>query len=118
MNSKKQTRVRRAKRTRMKIRELGANRLSIHRTPRHIYAQVLSSDGGKTLASASTLDADVKSAIKNSGNTDAAATVGKIIAEKSKAAGITSVAFDRSGFKYHGRVKALADAARENGLEF
>ena len=118
MNSKKQTRVRRAKRTRMKIRELGANRLSIHRTPRHIYAQVLSSDGGKTLASASTLDADVKSAIKGSGNTDAAATVGKIIAEKSKAAGITSVAFDRSGFKYHGRVKALADAARENGLEF
>lgn len=118
MNSKKQTRVRRAKRTRMKIRELGANRLSIHRTPRHIYAQVLSSDGGKTLASASTLDADVKSAIKNSGNTDAAATVGKIIAEKSKAAGVSKVAFDRSGFKYHGRVKALADAARENGLEF
>ena len=118
MNSKKQTRVRRAKRTRMKIRELGANRLSIHRTPRHIYAQVLSSDGGKTLASASTLDADVKSAIKNSGNTDAAATVGKIIAEKSKAAGVSKVAFDRSGFKYHGRVKALADSARENGLEF
>lgn len=118
MNSKKQTRIRRAKRTRMKIRELGANRLCIHRTPRHIYAQVLSADGEKTLASASTLDADVKSAIKNSGNTDAAATVGKIIAEKSKAAGVSSVAFDRSGFKYHGRVKALADAARENGLEF
>ena len=118
MNSKKQTRIRRAKRTRMKIRELGANRLCIHRTPRHIYAQVLSADGQKTLASASTLDADVKSAIKNSGNTDAAATVGKIIAEKSKAAGVSSVAFDRSGFKYHGRVKALADAARENGLEF
>lgn len=118
MNSKKQTRVRRAKRTRMKIRELGATRLSIHRTPRHIYAQVLSSDGGKTLASASTLDADVKSAIKNSGNADAAATVGKIIAEKSKAAGVSKVAFDRSGFKYHGRVKALAEAARENGLEF
>ena len=118
MNSKKQTRVRRAKRTRMKIRELGANRLSVHRTPRHIYAQILSADGGKTLASASTLDADVKSAIKSSGNTDAAATVGKIIAEKSKAAGVTSVAFDRSGFKYHGRVKALAEAARENGLEF
>jgi len=118
MNSKKQTRVRRAKRTRMKIRELGANRLSVHRTPRHIYAQILSADGGKTLASASTLDADVKSAVKSSGNTDAAATVGKIIAEKSKAAGVTSVAFDRSGFKYHGRVKALAEAARENGLEF
>jgi len=118
MNSKKQTRIRRAKRTRMKIRELGANRLCIHRTPRHIYAQVLSANGEKTLASASTLDADVKSAIKNSGNTDAATTVGKIIAEKSKAAGITAVAFDRSGFKYHGRVKALAEAARENGLEF
>ncbi len=118
MNSKKVTRVRRAKRTRMKIRELGATRLCIHRTPRHIYAQVLSADGATTLASASTLDADVKSAIKNSGNTDAAATVGKIIAEKSKAAGVTSVAFDRSGFKYHGRVKALAEAARENGLEF
>lgn len=118
MNSKKETRVRRAKRTRMKIRELGANRLCVHRTPRHIYAQVLSADGAKTLASASTLDADVKSAIKNSGNADAAAAVGKMIAEKSKAAGVTSVAFDRSGFKYHGRVKALAEAARENGLEF
>jgi len=118
MNSKKQTRIRRSKRTRMKIRELGAVRLSIHRTPRHIYAQVLSADGAKTLASASTLDADVKSAVKATGNADAAAAVGKLIAEKSKAAGVTSVAFDRSGFKYHGRVKALADAARENGLEF
>jgi len=87
MNSKKQTRIRRAKRTRMKIRELGANRLCIHRTPRHIYAQVLSANGEKTLASASTLDADVKSAIKNSGNTDAATTVGKIIAEKIKSSG-------------------------------
>ncbi|HEY9200825.1 MAG TPA: 50S ribosomal protein L18 [Gammaproteobacteria bacterium] len=118
MNSKKQTRIRRSKRTRMKIRELGAVRLSIHRTPRHIYAQVLSADGAKTLASASTLDADVKSAVKSTGNIDAAVAVGKLIAEKSKAAGVTSVAFDRSGFKYHGRVKALADAARENGLEF
>lgn len=118
MNSKKQTRIRRSKRTRMKIRELGAVRLSIHRTPRHIYAQVLTADGATTLASASTLDADVKSAVKATGNTDAAAVVGKLIAEKSKAAGVTSVAFDRSGFKYHGRVKALADAARENGLEF
>ena len=118
MKSKKQIRVRRSTRTRMKIRELGADRLCIHRTPRHMYAQIISADGEKTLASASTLDADVKSAIKNSGNTDAATTVGKIIAEKSKAAGITTVAFDRSGFKYHGRVKALADSARENGLEF
>ncbi len=118
MNSKKQTRIRRSKRTRMKIRELGAVRLSIHRTPRHMYAQILSADGATTLASASTLDADVKSAVKATGNADAAAAVGKLIAEKSKAAGVTSVAFDRSGFKYHGRVKALADAARENGLEF
>ncbi|MDH5764840.1 MAG: 50S ribosomal protein L18 [Gammaproteobacteria bacterium] len=118
MKSKKETRIRRAKRTRLKIRELGANRLCIHRTPRHIYAQVISADGAKVLASASTLDADVKSSVKSTGNVDAASAVGKVIAEKSKAAGISSVAFDRSGFKYHGRVKALADAAREGGLEF
>ncbi len=118
MNSKKQSRIRRAKRARMKIRELGAHRLCIHRTPRHIYAQVISPDGAKILASASTLDADVKSAVKATGNIDAASAVGKAIAEKSKAAGVSSVAFDRSGFKYHGRVKALADAAREGGLEF
>lgn len=118
MNSKKQSRIRRAKRSRMKIRELGAHRLCIHRTPRHIYAQVISPEGDKVLASASTLDADVKSAVKSTGNIDAASAVGKLIAEKSKAAGVNSVAFDRSGFKYHGRVKALADAAREGGLEF
>jgi len=118
MKSKKASRIRRAKSTRMKIRELGASRLCVHRTPRHIYAQVISADGEKVLASASTLDADVKSSIKNSGNVEAAATVGKFIAEKSKAAGVESVAFDRSGFKYHGRIKALADAAREGGLEF
>ena len=118
MNSKKNTRIRRAKRSRIKIRELGAHRLCIHRTPRHIYAQVISPEGDKVLAAASTLDADVKSAVKNSGNIDAASAVGKAIAEKSKAAGVSSVAFDRSGFKYHGRVKALADAAREGGLEF
>ena len=118
MNSKKQSRIRRAKRSRMKIRELGAHRLCIHRTPRHIYAQVISPEGDKVLASASTLDADVKSAVKSTGNIDAATAVGKLIAEKSKAAGVNSVAFDRSGFKYHGRVKALADAAREGGLEF
>jgi len=118
MKSKKASRIRRAKSTRMKIRELGASRLCVHRTPRHIYAQVISADGEKVLASASTLDADVKSSIKNSGNVEAAATVGKLIAEKSKAAGVESVAFDRSGFKYHGRIKALADAAREGGLEF
>ena len=118
MKSKKTSRIRRAKSTRMKIRELGADRLCIHRTPRHIYAQVISPDGGKVLASASTLDADVKSTVKNTGNVDAASAVGKLIAEKSKAAGIESVAFDRSGFKYHGRIKALADAAREGGLQF
>lgn len=118
MNSKKITRIRRAKRSRMKIRELGAHRLCIHRTPRHIYAQVISPEGDKVLAAASTLDAEVKSAVKNTGNIDAASAVGKVIAEKSKAAGVSSVAFDRSGFKYHGRVKALADAARESGLEF
>ncbi|VAW57283.1 LSU ribosomal protein L18p (L5e) [hydrothermal vent metagenome] len=118
MKSKKAIRIRRSTRTRKKIRELGAERLCIHRTPRHMYAQIISADGSKTLASASTLDSDVKSVIKNSGNADAATAVGKIIAEKSKDAGVTTVAFDRSGFKYHGRVKALAESARENGLEF
>jgi large subunit ribosomal protein L18 len=118
MISKKAGRVRRAKSTRFKIRELGAHRLCIHRTPRHIYAQVISPEGDKVLAAASTLDADVKSSIKSTGNIDAATAVGKLIAEKSKAAGVIAVAFDRSGFKYHGRVKALADAAREAGLEF
>lgn len=118
MKSKKLSRIRRAKSTRMKIRELGATRLCVNRTPKHIYAQVISADGSKVLAAASTLDADVKSAVKNTGNVDAASAVGKAIAEKSKAAGVNSVAFDRSGFKYHGRIKALADAARESGLEF
>jgi large subunit ribosomal protein L18 len=115
---KKSSRIRRSRRTRAKIASLGVHRLSVHRTPRHTYAQVFSSETGNVVASASTLAADVKALIKNSGNTDAAATVGKIIAEKAKAAGIESVAFDRSGFKYHGRVKALAEAARENGLKF
>jgi len=118
MNSKKMSRIRRAKRSRIKIRELGAHRLCVYRTPRHIYAQVISPDGSKVLASASTLDAGVKSAVKSTGNVDAATAVGKLIAEKSKAAGVNAVAFDRSGFKYHGRIKALADAAREGGLEF
>jgi large subunit ribosomal protein L18 len=115
---KKTSRLRRAKRARSKIRELGANRLTVHRTPRHMYAQVISPDCDKVLASASTLDADVKKDIKASGNVDAAAAVGKAIAERAKKAGITEVSFDRSGFKYHGRIKALADAARENGLQF
>ena len=115
---KKSSRIRRSRRTRAKIASLGVHRLSVHRTPRHTYAQVFSSETGNVVASASTLAADVKALIKYSGNTDAAATVGKLIAEKAKAAGIESVAFDRSGFKYHGRVKALAEAAREHGLKF
>ena len=118
MNSKKSSRIRRSKKTRAKISELGAHRLSIHRTPRHIYAQVISADDNKVVASASTLQKEVSADLKYTGNVDAASAVGKAIADKSKSAGITKVAFDRSGFKFHGRVKALADAARENGLEF
>ena len=116
MSDKKVSRQRRAKRVRMKIRELGANRLCINRTPRHIYAQIIASDGDKVLATASTLEKDLCSG--STGNVEAAAAVGKLVAERAVAAGVTSVAFDRSGFKYHGRVKALADAAREAGLEF
>lgn len=116
MSDKKLSRLRRARRARAKIRELGATRLSIHRTPRHIYAQVIAGDGSKVLASASTLDKDLRSG--KTGNADAAKAVGLLIAERAKAAGIIQVAFDRSGFRYHGRVKALADAAREGGLEF
>ncbi len=117
MKSKKESRLRRAKRTRAKISELGAHRLSVHRTPRHIYAQVIDPAGNKVVASASTLQKDIRNGLKSTGNAEAAAAVGKAIAEKSNSAGIDQVAFDRSGFKYHGRVKALADAARENGLE-
>jgi large subunit ribosomal protein L18 len=116
MSDKKLSRLRRARRARAKIRELSITRLAIHRTPRHIYAQVIAEDGAKVLASASTLDKDLRSG--KTGNVDAAKAVGALIAERAKAAGITQVAFDRSGFKYHGRVKALADAAREGGLEF
>lgn len=115
---KKTSRLRRARRARAKIKELGAHRLSIHRTPRHIYAQVIAPNGSEVLASASTVEGDMKKSLKGTGNVDAASAVGKAIAERAKSAGITRVAFDRSGFKYHGRVKALADAARENGLEF
>ncbi len=116
MNEKKQARLRRARRGRVKIRTLGVDRLSVNRTPRHIYAQVISAAGDKVLASASTLDKDLRSG--NTGNVDAAKAVGTLIAERAKAAGITEVAFDRGGYKFHGRVKALADAAREGGLEF
>lgn len=118
MNDKKTSRLRRALRARAKIRELGAYRLCIHRTPRHIYAQVIAPNGSEVVAAASTLQADIKSGLKSTGNIAAAIAVGKAVAEKAKAAGVTQVAFDRAGFKYHGRVKALADAARENGLEF
>ena len=115
---KKTNRLRRAKRTRAKIRELAVPRLTVHRTPRHIYAQVIDADGGRVLAAASTVGKELRSAVKNGGNVDAATSVGKSIAEKAVAAGVSHVAFDRAGFKYHGRVKALADAARENGLKF
>ncbi|MDH5354872.1 MAG: 50S ribosomal protein L18 [Gammaproteobacteria bacterium] len=115
---KKTSRIRRSRRTRAKIAELGVNRLSVYRTPRHTYAQVFSGETGNVVAAASTLNAEVKSLIKYSGNVDAAVVVGKLIAEKATAAGIETVAFDRSGYKYHGRIKALADSARENGLKF
>jgi large subunit ribosomal protein L18 len=115
---KKQNRMRRARKARAKISELEQNRLTVHRTPRHIYAQVIGPDGGTVLASASTVEKEVRKGVKSSGNVEAAAIVGARIAEKAKAAGIDTVAFDRSGFRYHGRVKALADAAREAGLKF
>ena len=110
-------RQRRARKTRGKIRELESYRLCIHRTPKHIYAQVIAPNGSEVVASASTLQADVKKGLKGTGNVSAAQAVGKTVAERAKAAGVTKVAFDRSGFKYHGRIKALADAARECGLE-
>jgi len=116
--NKFEKRARRARKTRMKIAELGVERLCIHRTPRHIYAQIIDPTGGKVLASASTVEAEVRSALKNTGNAEAAAFIGKRIAEKAKTAGVNKVAFDRAGFAYHGRVKALADAAREAGLNF
>jgi large subunit ribosomal protein L18 len=115
--NKNAQRLRRAIPARAKIRELKAMRLSVHRTPQHIYAQIFDSNS-KVLAAASTLQKTVREGLKNTGNAAAAAAVGKAIAEKAVAAGIKQVAFDRSGFKYHGRIKALADAARANGLEF
>lgn len=115
---KKQNRLRRARKGRAKIEQLAVNRLSVHRTPRHIYAQIIAADGGTVLAAASTVEKDVRKGTKVTGNIAAAAIVGARIAEKAKAAGIDTVAFDRSGFRYHGRVKALADAAREAGLKF
>lgn len=111
-------RLRRARKTRAKIAELKVTRLSVHRTNTHIYAQIIAETGDKVIVSASTVEADVRKTLKNGGNVEAAAAIGKLIAEKAKKAGVTTVAFDRSGYKYHGRIKALADAARENGLSF
>lgn len=111
-------RLRRARKTRAKIAELKVTRLSVHRTNTHIYAQIIAESGDKVIASASTVEADVRKNLKNGGNVEAATVIGKLIAEKAIKAGVTTVAFDRSGYKYHGRIKALADAARENGLSF
>ena len=116
MSAKNDSRLRRARKARQRMRTQGVNRLSVHRTPRHIYAQVFAPTGDTVLASASTLDASLRAG--NTGNADAAAEVGKLVAARALEAGVSKVAFDRSGFKYHGRVKALADAAREGGLEF
>ncbi|RUM93797.1 MAG: 50S ribosomal protein L18 [Thiothrix sp.] len=118
MDRKKASRLRRAKRSRAKMRQLQVMRLSVHRTPKHIYAQVISADGDKTLAVASTLDKELRAELKVTGNTDAATAVGKLIATRAIEKGVKVVAFDRSGFKYHGRIKALANAARESGLKF
>ncbi|MGB0380742.1 MAG: 50S ribosomal protein L18 [Cellvibrionales bacterium] len=116
MIDKVESRQRRARKSRVRMRTARVTRLTVHRTPRHIYAQIIAPEGNSVLASASTLDKDLRSGA--TGNIEAAAKVGALIAERAKAAGVTEVAFDRAGFKYHGRVKALADAAREGGLEF
>ncbi len=121
MLTKKEQRLRRARQTRIRIATQGVARLTVNRTNLHIYATVISGDGSKILASASTVEAEVRAALGGSGkgaNTSAAQTIGKRVAERAKAAGVEKVAFDRSGFAYHGRVKALADAAREAGLQF
>ena len=115
---KKQARLRRARKTRAKIAELKVVRLAVHRSNQHISAQIFSGCGTRVLAAASSMEASVRSQVPNGGNISAAQTVGKLIAERAKAAGIEQVAFDRSGFHYHGRVKALAEAAREGGLKF
>lgn len=115
MKDKKIARQRRARRARAHIRELGVVRLCVHRTPRHIYAQIIAPDAASVLAAASTME---KLGLEATGNVEAAKRIGALIAERAKAAGVSQVAFDRSGFKYHGRIQALADAAREAGLEF
>ena len=118
MKDKNTARIRRSRRTRHQIKKVEAVRLTVHRTNSHIYAQVIDATGSKVLASASTIEPELRKSIKNGGNAEAAALIGKRIAEKAKQAGVEAVAFDRSGYRYHGRVKALADAARENGLKF
>jgi len=118
MKDKNPARLRRARQTRLKIREIGAVRLTVHRTNGHIYAQITSPSGDKVLASASSLEKELRAKLKSGGNKNAAEAVGQRIAEKAKAAGIQSVAFDRAGYRYHGRVKALAEAARSGGLKF
>ena len=115
---KKSARLRRATRARKKIRELAVHRLVVNRTPRHIYAQLIAPCGSQVLAAASTVENAIADSLKATGNVDAATVVGKTIAERAIEKGVTSVAFDRSGYKYHGRIKALADAAREAGLQF
>jgi large subunit ribosomal protein L18 len=116
--TKKARRLRRAVKTRAQIRSLGVARLTVYRTPRHIYAQVTLDAGAKVVAAASTVQEAVRQGLKSTGNIEAARAVGRAIAEKARAAGVGRVAFDRAGFQFHGRVKALADAAREAGLEF
>lgn len=115
---KKIARIRRATRARRKIAELGATRLVVHRTPRHVYAQVIAANGSEVIAAASTVEKAIREQVKGTGNKDAAAVVGKLIAQRALEKGVESVAFDRSGFQYHGRVAALAEAAREAGLKF
>lgn len=114
----KAIRLRRAAKSRARIRNTNNRRLTVHRTSKHIYAQINSDDGSKTLVSASTTQGSIRESLSNTGNIDAAKAVGKAIAQKALESGIQEVAFDRGGYKYHGRVKALADAARENGLKF
>ena len=118
MHAKQATRTRRSKKSRLHMRSLGAHRLTIHRTPQHIYAQIIAPDAASTLVAASTVEKDVAKGLKSTSNVEAAKKIGQTIAARAKEKGITKVAFNRSGFRYHGRVKALADAAREGGLEF
>ena len=118
MHTKQATRTRRSKKSRIHMRNLGVHRLTVHRTPQHIYAQIIAPSAGETLVAASTLEKDMAKGLKGTGNVEAARKIGTTLAARAKEKGITRVAFDRSGFRYHGRVKALADAAREGGLEF